>query len=203
VKAFGSLEVVDDLEEIAGLRVAAWTEHAHQALGRPFCSATQLLEPNRRVDIVAKYRFPVSRSPARRHSTPSRRSSFLYLRSARRRACTVSLSSTVKSVAYVHTADIDPTVVKSGATWEGLANVCVTAAEKALDTPPKDYTPTRRNSLTDIFASMKVTHRSIRLLVALGDEKPESVDALVLARLQLDGLGLAQSTRLELSRSDR
>ena len=98
------------------------------------------------------------------------------------------MSSTVKSVAYVHTADIDPTVVKSGATWEGLANICVTAAEKALDTPPKDYTPTRRNSLTDIFASMNVTHRSIRLLVALGDEKPESVDALVLARLQLEGL---------------
>src|SRR3989442_1525554 len=31
------------------------------------------------------------------------------------------MSSTVKSIAYVHTADIDPTVVKSGATWEGLA----------------------------------------------------------------------------------
>ena len=98
------------------------------------------------------------------------------------------MSSTVKSIAYVHTADIDPTVVKSGATWEGLANICVTAAEKALETPPTGYTPTQRNSLTDIFASMKVTHRSIRLLVALGDEKPESVDALVLARLQLEGL---------------
>src|SRR2546427_1863708 len=54
VQSLGSLEMVDDLEEIAGLRVAAWTEHAHQALGRPFCSATQLLEPNRRVDIVAE-----------------------------------------------------------------------------------------------------------------------------------------------------
>ena len=97
------------------------------------------------------------------------------------------MSSTVKSVAYAHTADIDPSVVKSGA-WEGLANICVTSAEKALETPPKGYTPTQRNSLTDIFASMKVTHRSIRLLVALGDEKPESVDALVLARLQLEGL---------------
>jgi hypothetical protein len=94
----------------------------------------------------------------------------------------------VKSIAYVHTADIDPTVVKSGATLEGLANICVTAAEKALEAPPKGYTPTQRNSLTDTFASMKVTHRSIRVLVALGDEKPESVDALVLARLQLEGL---------------
>lgn len=72
------------------------------------------------------------------------------------------MSSTVKSIAYVHTADIDPTVVKSGATWEGLANICVTAAEKALEAPPKGYTPTQRNSLTDTFASMKVTHRSIR-----------------------------------------
>lgn len=47
------------------------------------------------------------------------------------------MSSTVKSIAYVHTADIDPTVVKSGATWEGLANICVTAAENALETPPR------------------------------------------------------------------
>jgi hypothetical protein len=98
------------------------------------------------------------------------------------------MSRTVKSIAYVHTADIDPTVVKSGATLEGLANICVAAAEKALEAPPKGYTPTQRNSLTDTFASMKVTHRSIRVLVALGDEKPESVDALVLARLQLEGL---------------
>lgn len=89
------------------------------------------------------------------------------------------MSSTVKSIAYVHTADIDPSVVKSGATWEGLGNICVTAAEKALETPPKGYTPTQRNSLTDIFASIKVTHRSIRLLVALGDEKPESLRSKV------------------------
>jgi hypothetical protein len=58
-------------------------------------------------------------------------------------------------------------------------------ADQISDSP---CTPTQRNSLTDTFASMKVTHRSIRLLVALGDDKPESVDALVLARLQLEGL---------------
>lgn len=98
------------------------------------------------------------------------------------------MSSNVKSVAYVHTSDIDPSVVKSGATWEGLVNICVTAAENALERPPAGYTPTQRNSLTDLFSSMKVTHRSIRILVKLGDEQPESVDALVLARLQLEGL---------------
>jgi hypothetical protein len=43
-------------------------------------------------------------------------------------------------------------------------------------------------SLTDIFTSMKATHREIRVLVKLGDGEPESVNALVLARLQLEGL---------------
>src|SRR5262245_8929435 len=42
--------------------------------------------------------FPVSTSPARRDSTPSRRSSFRYLRSDRRRACTVSLNSLVRGI---------------------------------------------------------------------------------------------------------
>ena len=32
--ALALLEVVDDLEQIAGLRIAARPEHAHQALGR-------------------------------------------------------------------------------------------------------------------------------------------------------------------------
>lgn len=56
------------------------------------------------------------------------------------------MSSTVKSVAYVHTADIDPTVVKNGATWDGLVNICATAAENAPETPPSGYAPTQRNS---------------------------------------------------------
>jgi hypothetical protein len=98
------------------------------------------------------------------------------------------MTSTVKSVAYVHTADIDPTITKSGAKWEGLINICVASAQRTLETPPNGFTPTQRNSLTDLFGSMRSTHRSIRLLVELGDERPESVDALVLARLQLEGL---------------
>jgi hypothetical protein len=96
VKPFGSLEVLDDLEEIASLRVAAWTEHTHQALGRPFCSATELLEPNRRVDVIAKYRLTGVEI-----SAPSRRSSFLYLRSDRRRACTVSLNCRVRGIPFL------------------------------------------------------------------------------------------------------
>jgi len=99
------------------------------------------------------------------------------------------LTLTVKSVQYVHAADIDPEATKAGGdAWEGFVNICVTAAEEALETPPNGYSPYQRNSLTDIFTSMKATHRGIRGLVKLGDGKPESVDALVLARLQLEGL---------------
>lgn len=96
---------------------------------------------------------------------------------------------TVKSCHYVHTEDIDPEATKAGGdVWEGFVNVCAAAAEDALETPPQGYSPYQRNSLTDIFTSMKATHRGIRHLVKLGDDKPESVDALVLARLQLEGL---------------
>jgi hypothetical protein len=71
--------------------------------------------------------------------------------------------------------------------WEGYVNLCVQAAERALDVPPNGYTAYQRNSLTDIFSSMTATHRSIRLLVKLGDGKPESVDEDVLHEV----LGLA------------
>jgi hypothetical protein len=84
---------------------------------------------------------------------------------------------TVKSVHYVHAADIDPEATKAGGdAWEAFVNVCVKAAEEALETPPNGYSPYQRNSLTDIFTSMKATHRGIRVLVKLGDGKPESVD---------------------------
>lgn len=94
----------------------------------------------------------------------------------------------VKSCHYVHSEDIELSTKAGGDLWEGLVNLCVKVAEEALETPPRGYSPYQRNSLTDIFSSMKATHRGIRVLVKLGDGKPESVDALVLARLQLEGL---------------
>jgi hypothetical protein len=51
------LEVVDHFKEIAGLRIAARAEHAHEALRRSLCPATQFLETERCVDMIAKYRF--------------------------------------------------------------------------------------------------------------------------------------------------
>jgi len=101
----------------------------------------------------------------------------------------MSKAITVASCKFVHTVDIDPDATRArGDKWEGLVNICVQAAQDALDTPPAGYTPTQRNSLTDLFGSMKATHHGIRTLLALGDGDPASVDALVLARLQLEGL---------------
>lgn len=96
---------------------------------------------------------------------------------------------TVKSCKHIYGNEVDSTATKSGGDfWEGLVNMCAKAAQDALDTPPAGYTPTQRNSLTDVFTSMRATHKGIRALVKLGDTKPESVDSLTLARLQLEGL---------------
>ncbi len=50
--------MLDDLEEIARLRIAAWAEHAHQAFRRAVRPTTQFLEADRRVDVIAKERLP-------------------------------------------------------------------------------------------------------------------------------------------------
>jgi hypothetical protein len=57
MEPFGCLEMLDYFEEISGLRVAAWTQHAHQALRRSFGTPTQLFEPDRRVNVIAQDRF--------------------------------------------------------------------------------------------------------------------------------------------------
>ena len=68
---------------------------------------------------------------------------------------------TVKSCVYVHTEDVDADATRAGGeVWEGFVNLCVQAAEQALEVPPKGYTPYQRNSLTDIFSSMRGTHRT-------------------------------------------
>jgi hypothetical protein len=98
-------------------------------------------------------------------------------------------ATSVKNAHHVHTVDIDKGAVKAGGDhWESLVNVCVKAAEEALDHPLPGYSIWQRNSMSDAFVSMRATHRSIRALLKLGDTHPEAVDALVLARLQLEGL---------------
>jgi hypothetical protein len=49
--------VLNYLEQIPGLRIAAWTQHSHQAFRRPFGSKAQFLESDRRVDVVTQDRL--------------------------------------------------------------------------------------------------------------------------------------------------
>jgi hypothetical protein len=101
----------------------------------------------------------------------------------------MSKLTSVKNAHYIHTEDIDRNETRAGGDhWESLISICVKAAEEALDILPVGYNVWQRNSLTDAFVSMRATHRGIRTLIKLGDTHPESVDALVLARLQLEGL---------------
>src|SRR5271165_2811392 len=51
------LQITDDAEEIARLRIAARTEHADQALSRRVSRLAELLEANRRLDVVAQDRL--------------------------------------------------------------------------------------------------------------------------------------------------
>jgi hypothetical protein len=46
------LQVPDDAEEVAGLRIAARTEHANEALRLRAGRLAQLLEPDGRLDVV-------------------------------------------------------------------------------------------------------------------------------------------------------
>ena len=57
LETFGTLKVTNHFEQVARLRIPGRAEHAHQALGGSFRDATELLKPDRRVNVVAQNRF--------------------------------------------------------------------------------------------------------------------------------------------------
>jgi hypothetical protein len=57
LEPFGTLKVTNHLKQIARLRIPGGAEHAHQAFGGSFRDATELLKPDRRVNVVAQNRF--------------------------------------------------------------------------------------------------------------------------------------------------
>jgi hypothetical protein len=68
------LQVADDAEEVAGLRIAARAEHADEALRLRAGRLAKLLEADGRFDVIARIALPVSTSPASMVSMPSRTS---------------------------------------------------------------------------------------------------------------------------------
>jgi hypothetical protein len=95
---------------------------------------------------------------------------------------------TVASCAHRHSTDIDPTKKMESKEWDRLGNVCVSRTTTALQGEAKGYSKEHRDRISDLFDSMAATNRTIRLVLEAGFEQPGSVDALVLARLQLECL---------------
>ncbi len=96
--------------------------------------------------------------------------------------------TTVQACGLRHAADVNFNDAKSASKWERLATVCITRARDALNQPTGTYTKVHRDTMSDLLKAMLVTHGSIGKLLEGGSESPQSVDALVLARLQVEGL---------------
>jgi hypothetical protein len=94
----------------------------------------------------------------------------------------------VSAIAYHHTEDIDPQKQTDARKLERLANIAAERAKDALKKPLSGYDELQRFILEEILTSMQVTHRTIIAILSNCDGKPESVDSLMLARMQLEGL---------------
>jgi hypothetical protein len=51
------LKVVHDFKQIAGVWVALWAKHPHQALGGMPCCVSQFLKADGSIDVVTKHSF--------------------------------------------------------------------------------------------------------------------------------------------------
>lgn len=95
----------------------------------------------------------------------------------------------VKDYAHVHQTDVDHGQRRDSKEFDKIANVCVMRATEALKVPTGQYTQMHCNQIGDIFRSMMATQRGIRRMLDFeGPINPETVDALLLARVQLESL---------------
>ncbi len=94
----------------------------------------------------------------------------------------------VVDVAWPNTQDIDLDRHLDAPILDGHVKRCASAVTNALKTPPSGYTEDQAAHMSWMFDAMRFTHSTIRNLVAKGTKSPECVDALALARLQLEAL---------------
>lgn len=94
----------------------------------------------------------------------------------------------VGACAHRHATDIDPKKEMDSKEWDRLGNVCVVRATTALQKDVKGYRKEHRDHISDMFNSMAATNRTIRQVLEAGFHEPGSVDALALARLQVECL---------------
>jgi hypothetical protein len=85
-------------------------------------------------------------------------------------------------------ADIDPNAVVDPKKLDGFVFACGNLAQAALSkSPPSGFTDFERDHLNAVIAGQAHSHRSIRCMVQ-GEENASAVDALAIARLQLETL---------------
>ena len=94
----------------------------------------------------------------------------------------------VSQIAYRHAKDIDPEKKIDPRQMESLANIAAERAKDALERNLAGYTDIQRFVLAEILNSMQITHRTITTVLTHCEGKPESVDVLMLTRMQLEGL---------------
>jgi hypothetical protein len=94
----------------------------------------------------------------------------------------------VSDVARPLTTDIDPERSIDAPSLDRVIKKTVASVTDALKHPATGYTDFQRFHLSEIFSSLGHTHVSIRNMMRQTSKSPSSVDALALARLQLEGL---------------
>ncbi|HYL93773.1 MAG TPA: hypothetical protein VEW69_11535 [Alphaproteobacteria bacterium] len=95
---------------------------------------------------------------------------------------------TVNKIKHVLTTDIDTTQHAHVKELDGFVFTCISSAAAALGTAaPPGFTNFERDHLQLVVNGMRHSHRSIRNLL-LGGPDPSAVDALAIARLQLETL---------------
>lgn len=89
---------------------------------------------------------------------------------------------------YVMMKEINLDQATDAPAMDGLVNRCIAAAFDAFRKPTSVFTRVQEEHLGHIFKSMRPTHETIRELLRHENKSPHSVDAVPLARLQLETL---------------
>ena len=94
----------------------------------------------------------------------------------------------IRECAYVHTEDVDPERHVNVESLNSAMEAAVHCALATLEEPSSAYTEFQRRIMQTVYSSMLSTHGLIRRVLGAGWQNPESIDALALARLPLEGL---------------
>lgn len=94
----------------------------------------------------------------------------------------------VRDVVWPIKTDIDPDRRLDVAVLDGLVKRCVASITSSLEVPSSRYSQLQMAHISWMFQAMGFTHGTIRSLLTQGTKTPACVDALVLARLQLEAL---------------